>query len=118
MTHSKIAFNQEPLVLGVEDSLLDVLTGEAINRFPGFPEAHGNEFGSIPFGSPQHLGTAVSRRFLVALDAGLLDVAGIGGAIVSADRAAPDSCDQFLYSFQRLTARPPTGPRPSSCSAR
>src|SRR6516164_3805390 len=93
VVRGKVALDQEPVILGVEDSFLDVLAGKALDRLPGIPEAHGDELGPIALDSPQRPGTAVPRSRPVAFDAGLLDVAGIGGGIVSPDRAAPDSRD-------------------------
>src|SRR6516162_2976575 len=85
VVRGKVALDQEPVILGVEDRYLDVLAGEALDRLPGIPEAHGDELGPIALDSPERPGAAVPRRLPVALDTGLLDVAGIRGGIISPD---------------------------------
>jgi hypothetical protein len=44
--HRVIAFDQEPVVFGVEDRLIDILAGEGLDRPPGFPEAQARVSGS------------------------------------------------------------------------
>jgi hypothetical protein len=53
MVHGQVALDQELLVIGIEDGLLDVLAGKGLNRGPGFPEAQRNEFGAVTPGLPQ-----------------------------------------------------------------
>src|SRR5579859_4784778 len=107
MPYRQIAFGQEPLILGIEDGLLDILASKGLNRFPGIPETHGDELGPVTIGSPQRPSAAVTRRLLVALDARLLDVAGIRSGVICANRATPDSCDH--WSFPSGTAARPRG---------
>src|SRR5215475_3203291 len=101
MARGQVAFDQEPLILGVEDSRLDVRPGEGLDRLPRFPEAQGDDLGLLTGGPPQQPRTEVPGCFLVGLDARLLDVAGVGGGVVGADRAAPGPCDH---------SRLPSGP--------
>ena len=109
MAYRQIAFGQEPLILGIENGLLDILPSKGLNRFPGIPETHGDELGPVTIGSPQRPSAAVARR-LLALDARLLDVAGIRSGVICANRATPDSCDHS--SFPSGTAARPRGRRP------
>src|SRR5438045_117089 len=93
VVHGQVPLGQEAVILGVEDRLLDVLAGEALDSLPRFPEAQGDDFGLLTVGPPHQPGAAVAGRGLVGFDARLLDVAGVGGGVVGADRAAPDPCD-------------------------
>lgn len=45
--YRQIAFDQEPLTLGVEDGLLDVLAGKGLDRFPEVSETHADELGRL-----------------------------------------------------------------------
>jgi hypothetical protein len=59
VVHGQIPFDQEAVILGVEDRFLDVLASEALDRLPRFPEAQGDDFGLLTVGPPQQPGTAV-----------------------------------------------------------
>jgi hypothetical protein len=69
MAYRQITFDQEPLILGVEDGLLDVLASKGLNRFRGVPETNGNELSPVTVGPPQRPRAAVTRRLLITLDA-------------------------------------------------
>ena len=69
--------------------------GEGLNGFPGLPEAHRDELGTIALDPPQKPGSAVARRALVAFDSSPLHVRRICGSILSPDRSTPDSRDHL-----------------------
>jgi len=83
------------IVVGIEHSRIDVLAGEGLNRFPGLPEAHRDELGTIALDPPQKPGSAVARRALVAFDSGPLHIRRICGSILRPDRSTPDSRDHL-----------------------
>ncbi len=53
MVHGQVPLDEELLVIGIEDGLLDVLAGKALNRSPGLPEAHRDEFGTVIVDPPK-----------------------------------------------------------------
>src|SRR6266581_1390666 len=72
MVHGEVPLDEELIVVGIEDSFVDVLACEGLNGFPGLPEAHRDELGTIALDPPQQPGSAVARRALVAFDSGPL----------------------------------------------
>src|SRR5215831_19494314 len=100
----QVAFDQELLVIRIEDRRVDVLAGEAFDRCSRFPQAHRDELGTVTLDPPQQPGAAVAGRALVAFDAGPLHVLRIGGSVFGPDRPAPDSRDHPEYSLYLETA--------------
>lgn len=62
MADGQVALDKEPLVLRVEDRLVDVRAGEALNCRAGFPEADRDELGMAALNAPQQPRPAVARR--------------------------------------------------------
>jgi hypothetical protein len=93
MAHGEIPLDQELVVFWVVDRALDVLAGESLDRLSRLPEAQRDDLGPVAFDPPQQPRTAVSRRLLVAIQAGLLDVSGVGAGVLGPHHAAPDSRD-------------------------
>src|SRR6185437_4829908 len=107
MLHGQIALDEELLVIWIEDCLLDVLAGKALNCSARLPEAHRDEFGTVTIDPPEQPGPAIARRALIALDAGLLHIRRISGSVLSPDRPAPGSRDHpgILSYLQAPPAR-------------
>src|SRR6266700_6064634 len=82
MVHGEVPLDEELIVVGIEHSFVDVLACEGLNGFPGLPEAHRDELGTIALDPPQQPGSAVARRALVAFDSGPLHVRCICGSVL------------------------------------
>ena len=91
MVHGEVPLDEKLIVVGIEHGRVDVLAGEGLNGFPGLPEAHRDELGTIALDPPQEPGSAVARRALVAFDSGPLHIRRICGSVLRPDRSTPDS---------------------------
>jgi hypothetical protein len=114
MVHGEVPLDEELLVVSIEDSRADVLAGEGLNGFPGVPEAHRDELGTVALGPPEQPGPAVARRALVAFDSGPLHVRRICGSILRPDRTAPE----FSQSSATTVRRYQLITKPSRCIPR
>ena len=103
MTDGQVALDQVLVVIGSEDRLLDVLAGKGLDRGPGLPQAHFNDLGAVTVHPPQLPGPAVAGRALIARDASLDHISGVGGGILVSDRAAPSGLPRRADAL-RLTA--------------
>src|SRR3954447_18033026 len=89
--HRGLAIDEVQVVLGVEDSPLDLVAGEPSDRVPRRPEAERDDLGpSVVEVAGEHPGTPVARRAAVLGHAGPLDVVDVGGAVLGAHPSAPD----------------------------
>src|ERR1700683_3569211 len=91
MVHGQVPLDEELIIIGIENCLLDVLAGKAFNRSPGLPEAHRDELGTVALDPPKQPGAVVAGRALVAHDAGPLHIRCISRSVLSPDRPAPGS---------------------------
>ena len=109
MTDGQVALDQVLVVIGSDDRLLDVLAGKGLDRGPGLPQAHRDELGAVTVHPPQRPGPAVAGRALIARDASLDHISGVGGGILGSDRAAPSGLPRSADAL-RLTADVKPGP--------
>jgi hypothetical protein len=89
VTDGQVALDQVLVVIEVEDRLLDVLAGKGLDRGSGLPQAYRDDLGAVTVHPPPHPGPAVAGRALIARDASLNHISGVGGGILGSDRAAP-----------------------------
>lgn len=94
-----VPVDEEDIVLGVEDSLVDVLTGEGHDRVMVVPEADRKKFGAVTVWSADQIRTPVACCRLVLGNAGSEDVFGVGIGVLGAGPTTPDSCDHRLLSL-------------------
>ncbi len=60
-----LSFDEEGVVFGVEDGLVDVLTGKGDDRLVVVPEADSKELGALTIRSADQIGPSVARCRLV-----------------------------------------------------
>src|SRR3954464_12975394 len=122
-----LAIDEVPVVLGVEDSPLDLVAGEPSDRVPRRPEAERDDLGpAVAEVAGEHPGTLVARGAAVLGHAGPLDVVDVGGAAPGGPPPAPDPGDHRgppSFSRRRRPRRPSCAPtrrrwRRTSCSGR
>ena len=82
--------DKEDIVLGVEHSLVYVLTGKGRDRLMVVPEADRKELCPVTVRSADQIRTLVARCRLVLGDAGSKNVFGIGVGVLGAGPASPD----------------------------
>src|SRR3954451_263137 len=115
----QVALDQVAVVLGIEDRRLVVIAGERLDRVQRVPQREHHELRQLARVAAQHPGAAVAGRCHVAGKPGLLQIVGVGVAVLTLDGAPPRSCDHAASVFTRaeLDDQPPskacTAPSPT-----
>src|SRR3954452_22598484 len=93
MRGARLAADEVALILGVQDSRVDVLAGESVDRVDAVPERQGDELRGAVVVAPEQPGSAVAGRPPVFREPGLADVRGVLVGVAGAHGAAPGAGD-------------------------
>ena len=88
-----VTIDQEALVLGIEDRLLDVVTGELPNSFLGVPKGDQQELRASFVDPPESEDSTITINLPVLGQTGLVQVVEIGIGIVRRRSAPPGTSD-------------------------
>src|SRR6478752_193347 len=102
-----VAFDEVPIVLGVEDRRLVVLARERADRVDRIPERQRREFGELAHLAREHVRALVAGRGGVRLHPGLVDVGGVGRGVRRPHGPAPSAGDHASTS-SALADQPPS----------
>jgi hypothetical protein len=93
VSRAEVAFDEEPLVLGIEDGPLVLLAGEGFDGGKRVPEGEHHELGPLTDIAAEHPDAPVTGGLRVAGHTGFLHVLRIGVAVLFANSALPNSSD-------------------------
>src|SRR5690242_13508806 len=103
--HGVVALDEEPIVSGVVDRLLDVVAGETADAVETLPPRDREDLGqSVGELAGQRPRVAIPRNRPVLLDSGALHVFHVLVAVGCADHAPPHPYDTLLLAHAPILA--------------
>src|SRR5687768_3835267 len=101
VTYRQITFDEEVIVLWIENSLFDVLASESPDAVARIPEGERDDLGAITVVATQHPGALIARRRSVLGHAGPVDVMRVFASIFAAHNASPHPRDHGQTVLRR-----------------
>src|SRR5579862_4429909 len=97
-----VALDQKAVILGIEDRALGVGTGERLDGVPAVPQRHKKKLAlAVPL-TAERDHALVTRRRLVLVNPGLVEILDVGIAIARLRRPTPGARDHEQPSYRNV----------------